>query len=159
MCPLKIVEALGLALAAMPHLRIGDRDAAVLGDAAADARLSTAVWVRLEILLAQLTQRFDVLGDRRKRRLFSQIPLDPCLQAVQLLDERHDRGSFLLRIGPLDVQRPFDARLHQQRSAGLIGHFVDWPLQHARRAHDELTSSVRQQVERVFDAADAFDRP
>lgn len=59
------VKALRLGLAAVAHVLVLDRDAAVLGNTMADAHAATSIGVRFEILADDLPQRCDVLVERR----------------------------------------------------------------------------------------------
>src|SRR5216683_4810538 len=97
---LEAIEPLTLALAAVPHLRVRDRDAAVLGHALANAH--PAHRVGLQILRADLCEGLQLRLERRPRDFLGQPGLQPGLQGIELTRERLDRLGLLPRIVPID---------------------------------------------------------
>jgi hypothetical protein len=75
------VEALGFALATVAHVLVFDRDTPVFGGSLADARLIVGR-VGVEVLLAQLPQRREGLGQRWFVGVFAKDALDPLFESV-----------------------------------------------------------------------------
>jgi hypothetical protein len=97
------VEALGFALATVAHVLVFDRHAPVFGGPLADARLIVGR-VGVEVLLAQLPQRRERLGEWRVVGVVAEDALDPLFESVQLLDELSNGQGFLRRVTPLEIE-------------------------------------------------------
>ena len=149
------VEALGLALAPVAHVLVLDRYAPVFGGPLADARLIVGR-VRVEVLLAQLPQRRERLGERRIVGVVAEDAFDPLFESVQLLDELSDGRGLLRRVTPLEIERGFDAGPQEQRCIRVLGDLLGREVRQLRRAGDHLACCVREQVEGVFDPAGSF---
>src|SRR2546427_11908689 len=104
------IEALVLALSAVPHIGILDGYAAVLGDAASQTHAAIG---NLQVLLAHLRERLDV---RLERLLYRQLFLvQPVIESGQLSGELLDRLVLLLGVVPVDIEPGLDARRQEQR--------------------------------------------
>src|SRR3984893_12119423 len=134
--PLEAIEPLALALAAMTHVCIRDRDASIFGDAIANAP-PAALGIRLQILRADLHERLEMFLERRLGDFLGQAARDPHLQRVQLTQERLDRLSLLDRVVPVDIERPLDTRLQEQGNARLRTHALVGPPEQAGRTPDD----------------------
>ena len=115
---LKAIEPLTLALAAVTHVRILDRDASILGHARTNARPPDE-GIRLQILRANLREGVDLRFQRGRGGFLGQVARDPRLQRVELPGERLDRVGLLARVVPVNVERPLDTRGREQGNARL----------------------------------------
>src|SRR5450432_1764102 len=151
------VEPLGLALAAVPHLRIFDRDAAVLGYAVADSH-SASARIRFKVLTSDLLERLHVHFERRLPQLVRQVLPQPLLKRVELHGQDLDSLRLLGGVVPVQVETRLDARLEEQRNARSSADLRFGPPEKLRGAVDNLSGSVPQQVECVLDSAGTFER-
>lgn len=151
--PLVAVEP--LALAAVPHVLVFDRDAAfrrhTMSNPTASAR---GIW--LQVLIANLTKRCQVLGERWSRGVARKILGDPLLEGVDLFHEFGHRGRLLLRVTPFAVQGGLDAAFAEQRSPRDARDFVLRPVEDPRDARDYSARGVGEKVDGVLDAAGAL---
>src|ERR1019366_3553823 len=76
--------------------------------ALANARLAVGR-LGVEILLTQLPQGRQRLGQWRLGGVLAQLAPDPALEPIELFDQRPDGGGFLRRVAPFDVERRLDA--------------------------------------------------
>jgi hypothetical protein len=135
--PLESVEPLALALAALTHLRVLDRDTSIRSHALANAR-PLARGIGLQILRPDLHERVEMLLERRRRECLGQLSGDPRVQRVELTREGLDRLSLLHGIVPVDVERALDARFHEQGNARVPADLLFCPPEQAGGTADHM---------------------
>src|SRR3989442_13045449 len=146
MCCLYLsIEALVLALSAVPHIGILDGSRAVLGAAAPQTHAAIG---NLQVLLAHLRERLDV---RLERLLYRQLFLvQPVIESGQLSGELLHRLVLLLGVVPVDIEPGLDARRQEQRDPRFPADLLAARTGKLGGSSDDLTRSVAEQVERVF---------
>ena len=102
------VEQLGLALAAVPHLRISKRRHSILGDAALDAR-TAGRRIGLEILLEHAPQRGQRVAQRRLCGVLGGVLGHPRLDAIDLAQQLRESVGALRVVVPIDVESGLQA--------------------------------------------------
>ena len=153
---LEAVEALGLALATMPHVGVLDRHAAIFGDALPDAR-PAAGGVGLQVLAAELRDQREQSLERWLLDGIPRVGADPRLKRVDLRDERGDSARLLPRIGPIDIEPPLDAVVQEGGRLRALRDVLGRQREPGRCRTQQLERRVSEQVERVLDAPGAFD--
>ena len=83
---------------------------------------------------------------------------DPRFERIELLDDGHDGARLLLGITPLEVEGLLDARLGEHRRARSTSDVRGLAIEHRGCGADDLPRGMSEQVDRVFDAASAFER-
>src|SRR3989454_5365095 len=102
----------------------------------------------LQVLLAHLRERLDV---RLERLLYRQLFLvQPVIESGQLSGELLDRLVLLLGIVPVDIEPGLDARRQEQRDPRFPADLLAARTGKLGGSSDDLTRSVAEQVERVF---------
>src|SRR5262249_49067093 len=148
------VDALLLALAAVPHVRVADTDAPVLRDPLRDAA-TTALGVGLGVLGDELLDQLPLLFERSGAELFRELSLEPFAERSDLREELLERALLRLRVIPVDVEPGLDARGGDDGDASLQRHLGERsPGQLRRRTHHVLRRAP-DQVEAVFDPSRA----
>src|SRR4051812_12168634 len=103
------VEALRAALAAVPHLRVADRDEPILRHAPADPHLPRD---SLEVLVPNGGHGLEQWLQRSIDHVV-EMPLDPSHQRCDLLLDDLRRTELLAPIAPIDVEPGLDAGREQ----------------------------------------------
>src|SRR6185437_916489 len=102
------IEELGLALAAVPHLRIGDRNDSALRDLVFDlAPTGRRIW--FDVLRDELAQHCERLLERWDLCRGCRALRDPRLEGVDLPQQAFERRGLRIIVVPVDVERRLDA--------------------------------------------------
>ncbi len=144
------VERSALALAAVSHLAILDRNAPVLGDTLPNAR-PAATWIGLEVLLAELRERRELLGERRLFGDLSEFLAYPRLESFDLHDELFDGRRLLLGVVPIDVEAALHAGRCERGRARARRELVRLHPGDRGGAREQLVRGVAEEIERVLD--------
>src|SRR2546425_13204189 len=133
-----------LALAAVAHIPVAERDAPVGRDAFADLRLAAPGRLRVEVLLPQLPERCEHLRDRRLSSALAQLLAHPLFERRDRRQQARERLVLLRLIGPVgDIERALDAPPEEQ-----LGADPQRPKRlHFRRSPDAPPNALRFGIE------------
>ena len=103
----------------MSHLWILNRYSTIVGHVLGNADL-IVLGIELEILIDQLSDRFDKIAQTRLTDLFCKVEGKPTLHRQDLLRNNINRFTFLYRIIPVSVERLLETLGGEQRYASLL---------------------------------------
>src|SRR5690606_27180477 len=93
---------------------------------------------------------------RRLAGLIGEVLLHVVEQPTELRDQPVEGAPFLLRVGPIRVERSLRARLEDERDPRVACDRLDVLAEKLGDAANQITSGMTEEVDRVFDTRGAL---